>query len=180
MKLKEDIFTIGSIALLVGSFIWSVRTNHNARQLAKKLDVTIDDLSNRTDVSVEQSVISAAVDKAVNKSLSEKIETATKEASRIAAASIREEAKSCVTKAYGDVKGVVKKELMNRVKSLDISEIKDEIVDAAKEKVYERLDSDIEEIVQKHDDDLGSVSKVYKVLAKRFIDRDSDSHVIVW
>ena len=85
-----------------------------------------------------------------------------------------------MTKAYGDVKGVVKKELMDRVKSLDISEIKDEIVDAAKEKVYERLDSDIEEIVQKHDDDLGSVSKVYKVLAKRFIDRDSDSHVIVW
>ena len=84
---------------------------------------------------------------------------------------IRTEVKSAVDKAYADVKKSVAEELRRQVADIDISDVKEEVVERAKDKAAEKFESALDGVLNNFNDNLQNVAKIYSSIAKTFSEK---------
>ena len=75
------------------------------------------------------------------------------------------EVQSSVRNAYGDVVEEVRKELENQIGEVNIERARREVVEKAKERAAEKFESDLTDILQKYNNDLRNVSRIYSSIA---------------
>lgn len=162
-KLVRDLAVIFGI----GCLGYAMYTTAKMSMVAKKLDKTIDDLSKDITVDLPDRIVEKAVDKAVDREARRAVTEATSKAVKSITNDIHKEVKNAVDTAYTDLKDDVSKEMKRQVEKIDISDLRKEVVKAAKERVAEKFDDDLDEILNKYNADLSNVSKIYKSIADK-------------
>ena len=89
---------------------------------------------------------------------------------------IKMDVASAISAEQTKIQESVKKEIEKKVSRIDIDDLRREVVAEAKEAAAEKLDGSLDDILEKFNDELHSVSKIYSSIAKAIArDRDNDS-----
>ena len=124
----------------------------NLNKAAKRINKSVDDIAESTDVEISDALIKSAVNTAVDREANRQVSAATK----IAIAEIRTEMNANIRReingAYGDIKEEVNKEVMKQVGELDIRDIRRDIIDGSKRDIKDKLDFEVKDALNRIDD----------------------------
>ena len=132
------------------------------RKDIKKMEKSMAD---NIDVNIPESMVDEAVKIAVDRATSIYAGRAVNEMVSKLKSDIEREANSAVKKQFNVVKDSVKSTLESKIGDIDISEIRDEIVEEAKETVADKFKKDLDGILDDYKDNLRNVSKIYQSIA---------------
>ena len=144
--------------------------------ISDKLDKSIDELSDNVSVDIPDCMIDRAVEQAVEREAKTAVKTATDRVVSDLESKIKMEVSSAVADERTKIQESVKKEIEKKVSRIDIDDLRREVVAEAKEAAAEKLNGSLDDILEKFNDELHSVSKIYSSIAKAIArDRDNDS-----
>lgn len=143
------------IGLVGAGYAIGVHCKMNA--LAKKLDSKIDRLADDAAIQIPDYIIKDAVDKAVVNRTDYAIQRATNAAITDIHAETARQVKSAINKEYVTLQGSVKKEIKDQLGRIDISDLREEVKDEAKNQLAESM----EDILEDFNDNLKNVKKIY-------------------
>lgn len=134
-------------------------------KIATSVNMTVSELSTKTHIDIEQTLIDRAIQKAIERD----VETAISDASRIAVRRISDDIKDEVRKevnhAYTDLRQNVSDEIAKQSKNIDIDKLKREVVSKAKDAVLEKFDGELDGILTNFNNNLENVSTIYSSIA---------------
>lgn len=162
------------VMLGVASIVYALYTTHKMKSVCAKLDKSIDDVASNVKVDISDVLIDTAVEKAVEREAGVAVKRATDKAVKDIENDISKEVKSAVREHYSDLKEDVAKEMRKKVGEIDVTEIKEEVVEKAKNQLAEKFDGSLDGLLDKFNGDLDNVSKIYRSIAKSIANNDSD------
>lgn len=146
--------------------------------ISDMLDKSIDELSESTEVEIPDCMIERAVEQAVNREARDAVRKSTDKVVTDIEATIKSEVSSAVASERAKIEESVKKEIEKKVANIDISSLRRDVVKEAKEAAAEKLDDSMEEILEKFNDELHSISKIYKSIEKA-ITKEKESGTVL-
>lgn len=160
-------FMIGLGGVVVGliGIGYGMGSRKKLTDICAKLDKTIDELSNDIEVDLSDMMVGVAVEKAVDREAKNVVSKAIKEIKYDVECDMRKEIKSAVITHSSEIKQSVSKEIEKQVSRIRIDDMKDEVVERAKLEVADRLDKNLDGILEKFNGDLTNISKIYQSIA---------------
>ena len=123
-------------------------------------------LSNGVEIKVDKDIVDEAIKTTVDRVVTHEVKDACNAAVFKVKADIHQEIKSVVDSVYSDIESSVKKELNTQLKNIDIADAKKEVIRKAKERVAEKFEDDLDEVLDKYNRDLDNISKIYSSIAQ--------------
>lgn len=155
---------IGAVAAGIGVVYCVGKVN----AMDKLLDGSIKDLSKRTPVNVSDSLVRAATERAVEKAVASASSSVSAEVRDDMSRQIRLSVADSVKNMYGTIKDQVSKEVANKVARLDISDLREQVKDMAKDEIIDRMNLDMDDVLADYNRQLESVGKIYSSIAETF------------
>lgn len=156
--------TIAAIAG-AGAVAFAVYIAKKCNDICAKLGKSLEEIDKATPVEVAQSAINEAVERAVKLRVDEAVRDVAKTAVDGIRSDITKEAKHEVELAYSDVRGDVKDALMRQIGDVNISRVREEVIDNAKKEAARKFDSDLQGVLNQYNDKLASTVKIYSSIA---------------
>lgn len=132
MKIRINEAGVTGIVVGVAGLIYGIWRERKANELAKKLDVSLKDLENRTPVDIREDVVNKAITNAVEHQVKESVKKAAEEVVKEA---VQEELNSIRDKLEAETETLFKKELDD----LNFDEIRDRVQRKLEKKAFEKL-----------------------------------------
>lgn len=161
MKNANDLVLLLGIA----GIAYGLYTSHKMKNICSKLDKSIDDVASSVNVDISEVLIDAAVEKAVEKEAAVAVKRSTEKAVKDIESDISKEVKTAVREHYSNLKEDVAREMRKQVGEIDIREIREDVVDKAKEQLAAKFDNSLDDLLEKYNKDLANVSKIYSSIA---------------
>lgn len=160
---------INKIACAVAgvSTIFSAYLLIRLRRVENSVDLTVNNLADKTPIDVSDAVVEKAIQRAVDRELTSVVNTV----NRRLYDEIRREVRESVKSSYSDLKSSVANEIARQVKNVDIREIEKEAVTKAKEAIAEKFDNRLDGLLEDFNENLTNVSKIYSSIAKTMSDK---------
>lgn len=136
--------------------------------VAKRLDTTVDKISENVDVDVSEAMINEAVEKAVNREAKKTVKEAADSVKEEIRKDIYTEVKKSVDLAYRDTKESVKMELEKQIGELNIDGVRREVIEKAKNTAAAKFNDDLALVLEKYNSNLANVHTIYKSIAGAF------------
>lgn len=145
---------------------YAIGTKSKINQVNEKLDRSIDILSKDVKIDcISQDIVNKAVEKAVDTEAKLAVTKAIRDVNDCVRLDMKSQISSAVSAEYLNLKEKVLKEMTEKVSKIDVNQLKADVIEAAKEQVAEKLDGSMDDILEKFNDDLKNVSKIYKSIA---------------
>ena len=161
---KETKIALGILSTIGGlGYIGYLQSKLN--KLSAMIDVAVDDLATKTEVSISDDMLRAAIQRAVDREaryISNKVSIDLN-------SEIRSQVKSSVSMHASDIKASVATEITKQVKNIDISDIEREVVNKAKDAVAEKFDRKLDGLLDDFNANLNNVQKIYSSIAKSIV-----------
>ena len=93
---------------------------------------------------------------------------------------IKNDVKEAIDNAYSDVKEGVKVKLAKELEDVDLTQVKDEVVERAAEKANEKFDKEFKKLIGSYDSKLSNIFDVYSSTLKSFVRTQSSSASKPW
>lgn len=172
MSTNKDILLASTAAVSFASFVGTAIYAHiNAKRLKRlsdKFGIAIDHIVDETDIQIPQEIMDRAMNEAVKKAAKSQVEVS---AVTISAGiqndmkrSLREKVESCTKNLEDDIKAEYRKQ----IKNLDLDDIRSEVVAEVREKALKMIKSNMDDIIEKHNDELDATARVYESLKEKF------------
>lgn len=158
---------VGIIAGWVGTIVYAIDAHKKLNDVAGKLDTSVEDLARKSRIDIPDKVIQDAVMDAADRKYDKAMMDATKTAIQKARNDIDSKITAVVNQEFEAQKSEVAKELRHKINSLDISTIRKQVVEEAKDTAAEKFKSDLDDILKKHNEELESVTKIYSSIAEK-------------
>ncbi len=158
------ILGIGVITTGVGVLYCVGKVN----SIDRLVDGSIKDLSKRTPVNVSDSLIRAATERAVEKAVASASSSVSSDVRDDMNRQIRIAVADSVKNMYSTIKDQVSKEVANKVARLDISDLREQVKDMAKDEIIDRMNLDMDDVLADYNRQLESVGKIYSSIAETF------------
>ena len=173
MKNNNVINTVIGIAGLVGiGYALCARTK--LAKVGERLDKGIEELANDMEFDIPEELVNKAIEKAVRIEVKKAVEKATNETVIDVKRSIRSDVQRAVDREYDTIKETVLKELSSSASKIDVSRVRRDVEEAAKEAALEKFDDNLDDILEKFNDNLENTSKIYSSI-REAITKSSDS-----
>ena len=171
MKLSI-VLGVVSVGIATVGAIYSIVSGKRYKQLCEKFDTCIDDLCERDDLKIDISerIINEAIDKAVDKQVKITVPEVENNVRAELMTKVSSEVKKEVNASYESIKSNVAREIKQQVGNIDISEVKKQVVADAKEEAAGRFRDELDGILNRFNDQLSDVKKIYSSIAKSFSD----------
>lgn len=166
----NDLFIVFGVA----GIAYALYTSHKMKNICNKLDKSIDDVAANVKVDISNVIIDTAVEKAVEKEAGVAVKKATDKAVKDIHDDISKEVKTAVREHYSNLKEDVAKEMRKQVGEIDIREIKEDVIDKAKDQLAAKFDNSLDDLLDKYNKDLANVSKIYNSIAGSIAGNNSD------
>ncbi len=157
---------------------YSMYVNAKMQKLSNKIGESIDKMSKDIDVNVPDILVEKAVEKAVDREVGRTVNYATSQLTKDIRSDIRKEVKETVQSIYSDIKRDVVKEVERQVGNIDISSVRKEVVEKGKQAALEKLNNSLDEILDKFNQDLHNVSKIYESIANRMSKDNNEKEMV--
>lgn len=167
MKSFDWDLVVGFTGIVVGlvGIGYAAGTRSKMNQVSEKLDTSIDELVNGTRIDIPSEVIERSVERAVEAKTRIAIDNSVSKAMKTADGIIRSSVSSAIESQYSSIKDRVLCEVTNRVSNINESRLRDDVYNAAKEKAVEKFEANLDDILEKFNNDLENIGKIYKSIA---------------
>lgn len=156
------------IVLGIGTLAYSIYNDIRIDRIAKNIDVSVKELSNRTHVYASDAMVEKAVEKAVERATARAVVDAKYRAEKKIEADVHKQVKEALDGLYSDFKKSVSAEMTKQAAAINMKELREEVVEKAKEAAMEKFDDNLDDILEKFNSELDNVSKIYSSIADRF------------
>lgn len=153
-------FGLGLLGLCLG-----IKAGCDTRKMADKVGLSVEALSHASNIDIESAMIENAVRHAVDREAGRAVSLAVKTVVSDTQKEIRKDVADGVKQIYPDLKSSLVKEVTRQIGDLDISDIREEALEKAKEAAAEKLSDSMDDILEKFNGDLKNVSKIYNSIA---------------
>jgi hypothetical protein len=174
MRNEDLIYGVGagcglSIVSLIVAILTGRKSKATVQSISDRINVAVDDLMNsEIEVDISESIINTAVKKKTEEEVGRMTTAACSEAKKKIAGEFYDIISREVNAQYDSVKNEVAAEIKRQVGRIDINEVKKQVVRQAKEEAMERFHEDLEGVLEKYNDQLADVGKIYNSIAKSF------------
>lgn len=153
---------VGGAAAVTSGFVYLGKKVH---QVTQKLNMSLRDISEASTDDIKEDVIERAVQQAAYKKVDKYAKDAECAAMNELRSQIKAQTKIAVDSAFNDIEAEVQKEISSQVANLDHQALKKQIMKEAKEKVLEKFDGSLDDILKDFSDDLNRVKKIHASIA---------------
>lgn len=154
---------LGGLALVgTGLGIYAIVQNHRMERIFSD---GVERVRKLTSVEVSQAIVDEAVNRAAGAEVSRAVTQIVNRSRDAMAQEIASKVKSAVSEQYGTLSKAVKESIVKKAADIDIDDLRAEVVERAKEAIAERLDSDLDEVIEKYNGELQNVGKIYQAVA---------------
>lgn len=175
----NNVEKLGVAALLIGviavGYSWDSR--RKITQMYDLIENSVDEISRTVHVEAPQSVVDIAIDRAVNREVSNVIRSLYRETESKIRLDLQKEVKDSITKSFPSIQNSVFQEIQKQVSLIDISDLKTEIKDEAKERVISKFDGDLDSLLDDFNQNLKNVSKIYNSIADSMTNKVPNSKI---
>lgn len=154
----------GVVGIGVGIAIKLYSDNLKKKEAYRKEQVEI--LANGVEIKVDPDIVDEAVRTTVDRVVTHEVKQACNTAVFKVKSDIHQEVKAAVDSAYSEIESDVRKEIKTQLRSIDISDAKKEVIRKAKERVAEKFEEDLDDVLDKYNKDLDNITKIYSSIAK--------------
>lgn len=154
-------FTVGLIG--IG---YAIGTRKKMNDICDKIDKTIEEVSGDIKINISETVVRKAVDKAVDRDVEYEVKRATDRVIKDIEKDIKSQVQSAINSEYADLKKKVSDEMTEKVSKIDISSLKADVREQAAEKILDKFDGNLDDILENFNNNLTSVQKIYSSIAK--------------
>ena len=130
-------------------------------KVSNRLDKSIDDLADNTEIDIPEELVNKAVEKAVQAEAKRAVERATNETISAMKKDIHAEVQKEVNKEYDSIKDSVLKEITVSASKIDVAKIRRDVEEAAKEAALDKFDDNLDDILEKFNENLDNTSRIY-------------------
>lgn len=177
---KHDNF-VGLLGVTFGliGIGYAMGTHSKMARISEKLDRSIEDLASDVTIDIPNDMIERAVEKAVAAEAKQAVSKATDAAIVAVKRDIHKQVTDAVESEYSNIKDTVLEELVTEASKIDAKRVRADVERAAKEIALEKFDDNLDEILQKHNDELANVTKIYKAIADTVAPAKSNDNEVV-
>ena len=141
---------------------YGLAMHNKMSKISDRLGRSIDDLADNMEIDIPKEVINRAMDKAVVSATKFAAEKATNDVLSEIKRDIHREVRRAVDKEYDSIKDSVLKEVTVASSKIDVARVRREVETAAKKAAIDKLDCNLEDILQKFNHDLDNTAKIYQ------------------
>ena len=127
----------------------------------------VSEIAKNLSVDIPEKVLEEAVNRAAEEEARSAIFRINNKIIRSYEDDIRKEVQKEVERQKASLKSDVKEELERKVKRIDIDDIRKEVVNEAKDKVARKFENDLDDILDKHNDELDKITRIYSSIADK-------------
>ncbi len=161
MEMKHVVLT--SAVISVASLGYAYFTG---RKLEKLYELTVNNLTGKLDVKISDEIINEAVGLAVDREVNSRVRIEASAAATGIKSRVYSEIKVAVDSSLTDIKSAVTAEATKQVANIDISELKKEIKEKAKDEVLKKFNNELDALLDDFNQNLTNVSKIYSSIAE--------------
>lgn len=178
---NKDLNGIGIIIGIAGAaygIYTSIKMNKLSEQVEKvcaKIDKTIDEVVDDVEIDIPVALVEKAVEKAVDREVSKQTEHAASVAVREVKSDISKQVRTAVEEEYTDISKRVSDEITKQVEDIDIRLLKKEVRVKAEQKILDKFEGELDDLTDKYNNELRSVSKIYKSIEEAMRPREDKS-----
>lgn len=166
MRINADSFVgVGICILGLVGVGYAIGVHSKMKVMCDRLDTSIDNLANNTEIDIPAKVIDQAVQKAVERESYSAVKRATEEVVADAKRGIESRVGTAVKAQYDAISDGV-------ADQIDESKLKKEVVQKAKEQIAEKFDDKLDDLLEEFNGNLQNVGKIYKSIARSFSKED--------
>lgn len=172
-----DTKILGKIGIVagIGALAYSVYNDIRIGRIAKNINVSVKELSDRTNVYATDAMVEKAVEKAVERTTSRVVVDVKHRVEKKIEADVHKQVKEAMNDLYSDFKKSVSAEMTRQASAINMKELKDEVVEKAKKAAVEKFNDNLDEILDKFNSELDNVSKIYGSIADKITKKNDDS-----
>ena len=158
---------VGIIGLAVGMIGvgYALGARSKMAKISEKIDMSIDDIANKTPVDISDSLIERATEKAVVYEVKQAVSKATDATIADMKRDIHKQVSDAVNTEYSSIKTSVLNEITNEAAKIDVNRVRADIEKAAKEAVMDKLDTNMDQILENFNEQLKNTTKIYNSIA---------------
>lgn len=169
MRINADSFvSVGICILGLVGVGYAIGVHSKMKVMCDRLDTSIDNLANNTEIDIPAKVIDQAVQRAVDRESYSAVKRATDDVKR----EIEARVGAAVKEHYDAISDGVTDQIAKSVAKIDESRLKKEVVQEAKEQIADKFDDKLDDILEEFNGNLQNVGKIYKSIAKSFSKED--------
>ena len=168
MRINADSFVgVGICILGLVGVGYAIGVHSKMKVMCDRLDTSIDNLANNTEIDIPAKVIDQAVQKAVERESYSAVKRATEEVVADAKREIESRVGTAVKAQYDAISDGVADQIAKNVARIDESKLKKEGVQIA-----EKFDDKLDDLLEEFNGNLQNVGKIYKSIARSFSKED--------
>lgn len=164
---KNDILAGLVLTGFVGTIFYAVDVTRKLQKVSEKLDKSVKELVNSSDIDIPEELVTRAVESEVKKEVKYQVEKAANKAASDIVLSYKSEIRNVVEDEFTKQKDEVAKSLKRKIDDIDIRELKREVVREAKADCANKLKKDLEDISDKYTDQIESMTSIYSTIASK-------------
>lgn len=165
MNKYDNLIGLAGAALGMLGIGYALGTHSKMAKISDKLDMSINDLANNTPVDIPEHMIERATEKAVALEVKNAVGKATDVVLKEVKRDIHKQVSDAIESEYSDIKESVLDEVTNEVAKIDVKRVRADVEKAAKEAVLEKLDDNMDDILENFNDQLKNTSRIYNSIA---------------
>lgn len=165
-RYSKDV-TIGALGWIVGlvGIGYAVGTHTKLAKISERLDKSIDDLADNTEIDIPEELINKAIEKAVAIEAKKAVTAAANDALNSIKRDIHNSVSETINCEYEHIKESVLKEVTVAASKIDVNRVRRDVEAAAKKAALEKFDSNMDDILEQFNENLSNLSKIYNSMA---------------
>lgn len=165
----------GFVVGLVG-IGYAIGSRKKLNDICEKIDKTVDGIAWNLDSDVsdkiKESVIEEAVNRAVDRRVAREVDREVKRVADNTRRTIDSEVRSAVKAIYPDIRKSCTEKVTAEVSKINVKDLSDAVREDAREKVAEKFDGQLDDILEKFNTNLDNVSKIYTSITRKISGSD--------
>lgn len=162
-KILTGVFAVGAVVGLV----YASDCREQTKRVCEKVSKKIDEISDDFEVDIPDSVVTKAVEKAVNNQVGLRVQSKID----ILEHDIKQEIQQRLETAVKDNLELIKKNMASRIDAEisrnDMAELKRQVKRDATIKLSQKLDSDLNDILERYNSNLDNITEIYSSIANK-------------
>jgi hypothetical protein len=175
--MTEKFLKIAVMSAATGISIAAGYLGNRLHKLTKKVGMAVEDLAGKESKDISQELIERSVEKAAKQEVKRYAADAASEALSNVRTEVKTQVKQAVSAAFDEMKTAVEEEITKQVSNIDHKALQKDVTEKAKEKILEKFDGNLDDILKDFSDNLDRVKKIYTSISDTLSERDSGKEI---
>lgn len=177
MKMSEylsSIIGLGAIVFGIAGIGYGIGCRKRMNDVCDKINAEVSD---NMEIDIPEAIVKVAVDNAVKKEAEYQVKNATTRVIFDIESSIENKVNKAIEERYSDISKSVGTRIVKELSNMDLSKLRKQVREDAAEKVADKLENELDDIVAKFTNNLDSISTIYEKMADKMSTKTDDNEI---